>query len=110
MKIHIVNPLEHFFHISSIEPADLLGLPEIIPQAAKFLWQLYDDPYHTEFVTRHVDKTVIKIGRIRHLLLNNFFKYCKQNMKFFFLTVKIWSFGNFWVENVFFLGGGWVPL
>ena len=35
--IHIVNHLEYFFHISSIEPKDLRGLPQILPQSAKFL-------------------------------------------------------------------------
>ena len=35
--IHIVNYLEHFFHISSIVPTDLFGLPQILPQSAKFL-------------------------------------------------------------------------
>ena len=35
--IHIVNHLEYFFHISSIEPEDLRGLPQILPQSAKFL-------------------------------------------------------------------------
>ena len=36
-EIHIVNHLEHFFHISSIEPTDLRELPQILPQSAKFL-------------------------------------------------------------------------
>ena len=31
---HIVN---HFFHISSIEPIDLWGLPQILQQSTKFL-------------------------------------------------------------------------
>ena len=35
--IHNVNHLENLFHISSIEPTDLLGLPQILPQSAKFL-------------------------------------------------------------------------
>ena len=34
---HIINHLEYFFHISSIEPKDLQGLPQILPQSAKFL-------------------------------------------------------------------------
>ena len=37
VTIHIVNHLEHFFHISSIEGTDLRGLPQIFPQSAKFL-------------------------------------------------------------------------
>ena len=35
--IHIVNYLEYVFHISSIEPKDLRGLPQILPKSAKFL-------------------------------------------------------------------------
>ena len=37
VKIHIVNHVEHFFHISSTEPTDVRGLPQILPQSAKFL-------------------------------------------------------------------------
>ena len=37
VTIHIIDHLEHFFHISSIEPKDLRGLPQILPQSAKFL-------------------------------------------------------------------------
>ena len=35
--IHIVNHLEYFFRISSIEPKDSQGLPQILPQSAQFL-------------------------------------------------------------------------
>ena len=47
--IHIVNHLEYFFHISSIEPKYLRGLPQILPQSAKFLpracsWRLCNIP------------------------------------------------------------------
>ena len=35
--IHIVNHLEYFRHISSIKPKDLRGLPQVLPQYAKFL-------------------------------------------------------------------------
>ena len=35
--IHILNHLEYFCHISSIKPTDLRGLPQILPQSAKFL-------------------------------------------------------------------------
>ena len=37
VKIHIVNHLEYFFHISLIEPTDMQGHPQILPQSAKFL-------------------------------------------------------------------------
>ena len=37
VAIRIVNNLEHSFHISSIQPTDLLVLPQILPQSAKFL-------------------------------------------------------------------------
>ena len=36
VTIHIVNHLEHIFHISSLEPTDLRGLLQILPQSAKF--------------------------------------------------------------------------
>ena len=37
VTVHIVNHLKYFFHISSIEPTDMQGLPQILPQSAKFL-------------------------------------------------------------------------
>ena len=39
VKLHIINHLERFFHIFSIEPLDLQGLSQILPQSAKFLAQ-----------------------------------------------------------------------